>query len=69
MGLSRIRIDDCDRHDRTARLAYVWADQYEALVNAYLQFHLQNPLLACLNASVPASENTFSIGIVDIFSE
>ncbi|KAG1749356.1 hypothetical protein EDB19DRAFT_1893659 [Suillus lakei] len=51
-----------------ARLAYAWADQYEALVNAYLQFCLQNPLLACLNASVPASENTFSIGIIDIFS-
>jgi hypothetical protein len=69
MGLSRVRIDDRDRHDRTARLAYAWADQYEALVDAYLQFRLQNPSLACFNASIPPSENTFSIGVVDIFSE
>lgn len=69
MGLSRIRIDDHDRHDCTARLVYAWADQYEALVDAYLQFHHQNPLLASLDTSIPASEDTFSICIVDIFSE
>jgi hypothetical protein len=69
MGLSRTCIDDCDRHDHTARLVSAWADQYEALVDIYLQFNHQNPSLASLNTSIPASDETFLICVVDIFSE
>ncbi|KAG1900852.1 uncharacterized protein F5891DRAFT_1188350 [Suillus fuscotomentosus] len=65
--LSRICIDDRDRHDHTARLACAWADQYKALVDAYLKFCHQNPLLANLNTSTAVLEDTFSINIVDIF--
>ncbi|KAG1738873.1 uncharacterized protein EDB91DRAFT_1237656 [Suillus paluster] len=31
LSCQQIHIDDCDRHDHTARLVYAWADQYEAL--------------------------------------
>ncbi|KAG2144434.1 uncharacterized protein EDB93DRAFT_1104986 [Suillus bovinus] len=67
LSCQRIRINDRNRHDHTARLVYAWADQYKALVDAYLQFRHQNPLLASLDTSIPASEDTFSICVIDIF--
>jgi len=66
---SSIRVDDRDRHDRTERLALAWEGQYDALVDAYLQFRYEHPSLAYLNASMTASEDTFSINVVDIFGE
>lgn len=69
MESSSTRVDDRDRHDRTARLALAWESQYDALVDAYLQFRYERPSLAPLDANIIGSEDVFSIDVVDIFGE